>query len=292
MAADSRITEKESEQKRDETLDLSKIDVDYLKRLIEDQLRNFKDTHESFLRQRQEWMLALRDLQYKYKEGYFENASDLHIPYTLIMAKAMHAKIFEVFSQKNFFSVEANNIAFREKEELVTDFMNWVLSKWVNRGRGKADAVDSWLADVIEEGSGILKLGFDRWTNTFIDVDLEVVEQEVTNLFVDGENLTDEPQTETVSKIKNVKKTLNHAAPRMGVVGMDDFFMPAGCLNVQEAPFVAHQVFLSDDDLKLRAQQGKFDEDLVVEALETRRRPQDANHDTRNEFLNLIHSRS
>ncbi len=287
MAADSRITEKESEQKRDETLDLNKIDVDYLQRLIEDQLEGFKDSHVKFFDQRQGWLLALRDLQYRYKEGNFENASDLHVPYSLIMVKALHARIFQVFSQKNFFSVEANNAAFREKEELITWFMNWVLGKWINRGRGKSDAMDAWLSDILEEGSGVLKLGYDRWQNTFVDVDLEVKEQAVPNIFSVGEDVDVEDQMETVTKIKNIKKTVQHAAPRMGVVRLDDFYMPAGCLNVQEAPFVAHGVDLSDEDLKLRAQQGRFDEDLVIEALERRRQPQTQASQTRGEVSPL-----
>lgn len=276
MAADSRITEKESEQKRDETLDLSKIDTEYLKNLIEDQLENFKVTHQDYFDQRREWMLALRDLRYRYREGYFEHASDLHVPYTLIMQKAMHARIFQIFSQANFFSVEANNVAFRDREEIISWFMNWVLSKWINRGRGKSDAMDSWIDDILSEGSGVLKLGFDRWQHTFVDVDIEVSEQAVPDIFATPDDIEVEPKTETKAKIKNVKKTLNQAAPRMGVVGIDDFFMPAGCLNVQESPWVAHRVFLNDDDMKLRVQQGKFDKELVEEALERRKSPSEA----------------
>lgn len=283
MAADSRITEKESEQKRDETLDLSKIDVEYLKSLIEEQIESFRESHQDYFQQRAEWLLALRDLRYRYKQGYFEHSSDLHVPYTLIMAKAIHARIFEVFSQANFFSVEANNAAFKDREELITWFMNWVLGKWVNRGRGKADTMDALLADIIDEGTGVLKLGFDRWQHTFIDVDLEVTEQQVPDIFASADKVEVESKTETKTKIKNVKKTIKQAAPRMGVVGLDDFMMPAGVLNVQESPYVAHRVFLSDDDLKLRVQQKKFDSEMVERALERRRSPARTSSDLRND---------
>jgi hypothetical protein len=283
LAADSRITEIESEQKRDETLSLEKIDVGYLRGLIEDQLENFKTSHQDYFEQRKGWMLALRDLQYKYREGYFDQASDLHVPYTLIMSKAMHARIFQIFSQKNFFSVGANNVAFRSREEVVTYFMNWVLDKWANRGRGKADVMDRWIQDIVDEGSGILKLSFDRWKHTFVDVDIEVSESPVQDIFTSDQEVEVEERTETKARIKNVKKTLSQAAPRLGTVSLDDFFMPAGSLNVQEAPFVAHRVFLTDDDLKLRAQQGKFDKELVEEALSRRRSPSEARSDNRSE---------
>lgn len=283
MAADSRITEIESEQKRDETLSLEKIDTEYLKNLIEDQLENFKTTHQDYFEQRRGWMLALRDLQYRHKEGYFDQASDLHVPYTLIMAKAMHARIFQVFSQQNFFSVGANNVAFRSREETITWFMNWVLQKWINRGRGKSDVMDRWIQDILDEGTGILKLGFDRWKHTFVDVDLEVTEVPVPDIFTNPEEAEVKERIDVKAKIKNVKKTLNQAAPRMGTVSLDDFFMPSGCLNVQEAPWVAHRVFLTDDDMKIRVQQGKFDEEAVKDALERRRSPSEMREDDRSE---------
>lgn len=283
MAADSRITEKEAEAKRDETLDLSKIDVEYLRDLIEEQIRSFKETHQDYFDQRAEWLLALRDLRYRYKQGHFDQASDLHVPYTLIMAKAIHARIFQVFSQANFFSVEANNKAFRDKEELITWFMNWVLSKWMNKSRGKDDTIDQMISDLIDEGTAVLKLGFDRWRHTFLDVDIVTEEKEVPEIFAGAEDLEIESGTETTTKIKNVKKTLMQAAPSMRNVGLDDFMMPPGQLNVQESPWVAHRVFLADDDLKLRVQQGRFDEDLVFEALERRRSPSQLGTDLRND---------
>lgn len=269
--ADARVTEKEAERLRDETLKLSKIDTDYLERLIYDQIQAFDIAHQDYYDQRRDWLLALRDLRYQYKEGYFDDASDLHVPYTLIMTKALHARIFQTFSQENFFSVEANNIAFQEREEIVTQFMNWVLSKWVNRGKGKDDVIDAFIQDVVDEGTGVLKLWQDRWQHTFVDVDVEVEEVEQPQIFADEENLDVEPEISLKTKIKNVKKTIKHSAPAFATVNLGDFMMPPGYRDVQDAPYVAHRVMLRDEDLKLRAQQGRLDESLVEEALERRR---------------------
>lgn len=291
MAVEEKIAQKKGAEKRDETLGLNKIDTDYLSRLIEDQLDNFQVTHQRFYRDRQDWMAALRDLKYKYKEGFFEHSSDLHIPYTLIMSKAMHAKIFQVFSQQNFFGVEANNIAFKDREELITRFMNWVLGKWMNRGRGKSDVIDNWIQDILDEGSGVLKLFWDNWEHTFEDVDVETVEEEdidILEALGGGEIGEDGVPTQTTAKarVKNVKKTIKHAAPRAGTVNIDDFFMPPGFENVQTAPWCAHRVFLRDEDLKFRAQRGRFDKEVVEEAIERRKslqtdRDLDRGHQTR-----------
>jgi hypothetical protein len=270
VTADARVTEKEAERLRDETLDLSKIDVEYLQAHIEELIRDFDETHVDYFRQRQDWLLALRDLRYQYREGAFENSSDLHVPYTLIMAKALHARIFQIFSHKNFFSVESNNPAFEEKEEIVSWFMNWVLSKWLNRGRGKSDVTDAWISDIVDEGSGIKKLRWDRWQHKFVDVEIETTEVEKPTIFTDGEEATTEPEIETKTKIKNVKKTKIHAAPAAEVVPIEDFICPVGATDVQMAPHIGHRVWLRDEELKLRVQQKRFDRDLVEEALERR----------------------
>ena len=269
MVAESKFTEKEGESKRQETLDLNLIDTDYIEKRIRNDLSDFQTTHNDFFKERRDWLLAMRDLRYQHKQGYFEDASDLHIPYSLIMKKAMHSRIFQVFSQRNFFSIESNNAVFQENEELIQNFMNWVMGKWMNRGRGKADVIDTWLDNILEEGTGILKLWWDNWEYTFVDLDIETEEVDVPDI-VAGLDIEVETKTETKTRIKNVKKTRKEAAPASATVALDDFFMPPGQLNVQQSPWIAHRVYLQDEDLKLRAQQKKFDKEMVEEALERR----------------------
>lgn len=277
MAVDVDIAEKEAAKRRDETLPLSKIDTDNLEQMIRNQISDHLNTHTDFFRERRDWMLALRDLRYRYKEGYFEHASDLHIPYTLIMAKAMHAKIFQVFSEPALFGVEANNIAFVDREEGITNFMDWVLNKWMNRGRGKSDMMDRWISDILEEGSGVLKLTWDKWERSYEDIDVEEIEEagvdlaSVLGLEEDEEIPEDLTETKTKARIKNVKKTDSFAAPRGATIGLDDFGMPPGFDNVQDSPYVWHRVFLRDEDIKYRMQMGRFDKEVGEEALERRR---------------------
>lgn len=271
MVAESRIAEKEGEQVRDETLPLNKIDLDYLETLIEDQVEGFRNSHEDYFGERRDWLLALRDLRYNYKEGYFDHAADLHVPYTLIMSKAMHARIFQVFSQQGFFDVEAQNIGFQDREELITRFMNWVTTKWMNRGEGKQGVIDHWIQEIIDEGSGVLKLMWDRWEHTYLDVDLDVEEAPTPEIFASEEGVEFGETSEVKAKFKNVKKHTQHGAPAAAVVLLDDFYMPAGRYTVQNAPWIAHRVKLRDEDLKLRTKQKKFDKDVVEEAIERRR---------------------
>lgn len=285
MSIESKFVDKPGEEKRDETLKLNQIDTDYLERLIRDDIDRFTDTHYDYFERRSQWMLGIRDLQYRFQEGHFENASDLHVPYTLIMAKGMHARLFQTFSARNLFSVEATNVAFQEKEEVVKNFMNWGLTKWMNRGQGFRDSLDKWLQDISEDGSSALKLTWDVWENKYLDLDVEVTETEGDpSIFVDEEDAEiAEGPNEAEAKVKNVKRTVRNSAPRVGVIGNDDLLMPPGYSDPQEAPWVAHRVILRDDDLKLRAKTGRFDKDKVEEALEMRKRPLEQDSETRGE---------
>lgn len=278
---ESKFAEKPGEEKRDQTLALKQIDEDYLKNLIEDQIREFDLSHSDYFEQREEWNLGLRDLRYQYKEGLFEHSSDMHVPYTLTMAKALHAKIFEVFSKQNFFSVRSKNQAFQDNEEMIKWFMVWTQESWMNRGLGRMDVIDDWIATIVEEGSGILKLGWDNWSVKYMDLDIVTEEVPILNTFADVDDLEFEQDTETKTKMKDVMRESDFSAPMLNTIELDDFKMPPGQKNPQLSPWVMHRVFLTDGDLKQRAKRKKFDKSRVEEALEGRR-SFIANRDTQN----------
>ena len=272
---ESKIADKPGASKREETLSLGQIDEEYLSNLIKDQVAEFDNSHVGYFKAREEWLLALRDLRYQYREGYFEHASDLHVPYTLTMIKALHARLFQAFSQRNFFSIEARNIAFEGQEPLIKTFMDWGLHKWTNRGEGWSDVLDIWLNDILDEGSGIVKLGWDRWEHNFLDLEIEMETEEFPDILAglgrDGEGVADFGTSEkSKAKIKNKKKKLKLSAPRIWNVPLEDFKMPAGDFTVQSAPWILHRIYLQDDQMKERAAQKKFDPEVVEEAIERR----------------------
>lgn len=254
---------------RDQTLELEDIDREHMAMHICDLTEQHLVDHEDYFKDREVWIQATRDFQYQSKQGYFKNSSDLHVPLIFIYGKATHARLWQVVGQQmNFFAVEANHEAFADKEDVVRRFMNWTLSKWTNRGLGARDVFDRWLEDICFEGSGILKLRWDRWSETFMDVEDEAEISELSRF---------NPQTfasETTSDIKfsqkNVERTVVREAPHLGRVLIEDFFMPPGFDSPQRAPWCAQRVYFTDEELKIRAKENKFDSDVVEEILTIR----------------------
>lgn len=271
MVAEAKFTEKPGEEKRDETLKLSDIDTDYLERLIKDQADNFISTFAQYFEDRSEWLQGLRDYKYRHHDGFFDNCSDVHIPYSQTMAKAMHARIFQVFSVQNLFNVESLNQMFEDKEDLVKFFMNWTLSKWVNRGKGKAQVIDDFILDFCEDGSATFKLGWDRWQDTYLDLDIvsEEVPDDAASIFLGEEGAEIEDRAPQVrSRIRNKKVTKVKAGPAIGTISNDDLMMPPGFRDPQTSPWAIHRIEMTDDELKYRVTTKRFHEEVVDEALE------------------------
>lgn len=254
---------------RDQTMDIEDIDRDYVASHVCDLVTQNLQDHEDYFKDREQWIQATRDFQYQGRQGYFENAADLHVPLIFIYGKATHARLWQVVGQQmNFFAVEANHEAFAAKEDIVRRFMNWNLSKWVNRGLGARDVFDRWLEDVCYEGSGILKLRWDRWSETFVDVEDRA---EINEL------LRFNPQTFATETTQDVKfsqvdkeKTVVREAPHLSRVLIEDFFMPPGFDSPQRAPWCAQRVYFNDEELKVAARENKFDSDVIEEVITMR----------------------
>ena len=271
MVAEKKFTEKPGESRREETLSLDMIDTEYLERLIDEEVEDYKESHHQYFDERSEWLQGLRDFKFQSRDGYFEEASNLHVPFSFIMSKAMHARIFQIFSARNLFNVEAQNEAYRGREDLIKNFMNWALTKWINRGLGKSALIDWFISNIVEDGSDTLKLYWETWEDTYLDLDITTEEVEkAPSIFAGDSGLQTEPEFEVKTKIKNKKKTVVRAAPAIGSVSNDDFYMPPGFKDPQTAPWIAQKCILRDDDLKLRVKQKRFDRERVEEALERR----------------------
>lgn len=251
---------------RDKTLSIAKIDEEFMSNHIRQLIDKHTTDHSEFHEQRVEWLSAYRDFQYQKHQGPFDNSSDFHSPLMMTYAKATHARLYQIFGQQMaFFAVEANNSSFLEKEDIVRRFMNWVLGKWINRGQGAKDIFDEWLLDVVVEGTGILKLSWDRYSHTYTDVVEEVdIEEQVQ---FNADTFTSDILKKVRFKEVNKEKTEEKQAPKLTKVNLEDFFMPIGFKSAQDAPWVANRVYMTDEDLKRRAMDEKFDPDKVEECI-------------------------
>lgn len=252
--------------KRYKTLDLKKIDTDTLSSHILDQWRKSNQDRDQMLQKREEWTANWRDLNKQRSIGPWENSSDFNSMLTLSFGKAVHARLWQLFSDMgNFFSVKARKEVFEEREESIKQFMQFILMDYCNGKQGTKDIFDEWLWDNVFDGSGYLKLYYQRDTHEFLEV---VPQVDVTEKLVfDPQSLTGRTEYDTETKETEVIKEEVVETPYIKRILMEDINLPIGEGDPQTAKWVSHRVFMNSDDMKARALEEKFDYDSVEKAL-------------------------
>lgn len=253
--------------RRYKTLPLEKLDTKHVGAMVCDQWNKINEQRQEMLEKREEWTANWRDLNAQRSQGPWENASNFHIPLTLINGKAIHARLWQLFSDlNNFFGVKARREAFEDREQAIKEFMTFLMTNYCNSKHGVKDVFDEHLWDTVFDGGGFLKLYMQREVHQYLEVVPKVTVKERT--VFDAENLTG--RVETDAKMEEVEEMRTEVieTPHIKRILMEDILLPKGEGDPQTSRWVQHRVFMAAEDLKLRAQEGKFEKSVVETILE------------------------
>jgi hypothetical protein len=174
--------------------------------------------------------------------------SNFKIPITLTLGKAIHARLWQLFANNSdFFGVKARKEVFADKEEPIRNFMRFILESYANSKNGTRDGFDEWLWETVFDGSSYLKVYWERNEHKYMEVVPEVEVNE--KLVFNQDNLTGRTEFETKQSEKEVVRTEIVETPQI-----------KRCLQ--------EDVLMTSNDLKARAREGKFNEDVVKECLD------------------------
>lgn len=252
---------------RYQTLELEKIDQEYVGNLVVDGWRKSQQQRQEFLERREEWMATWRSLEAQVREGPWDNSANFHIPLTLTYGKAIHARLWQLFADRTaFFGVMSRIEAFKDREIAVKQFMDFVWTSWLNKKTGAKGVLDEWLWDVTFDGSGILKLWWHREKFKFLDsVPVKVTEQ--TTVF-DRATLTGQTiEGATRIEHEDEEKEEVFECPMIGGISIEDLNLPIGQHDPQTSDWVSHQMEMTDEDLKNMVENEQFDKDAVEEII-------------------------
>jgi hypothetical protein len=264
MAEEFKEIKEESARYRSRPIE--EIDQDYIKNRCLGSYKDGQRAREEFLERRNQWTMNWRDLNPQAPEGPWENSSNFHVPMTLTYGKSIHARLWQLFSDEaNFFGVKAKREAFESKEPAIKSFMQYILSAYANDRTGTRDVFDEWLWDNVFEGSGYLKLYWGRIVNEYTEI---VPVLEVQDKFViDPANVTGVTESETKLIEKEEDRVEVLETPHIKRILLEDVVMPVGHNDPHTAPWVGHNLYMTDEDLKVRAESGKFIKEQVEKAI-------------------------
>lgn len=255
--------------KRDKSLSKSSIDEDYLAEKIEKLWSQGMSARSDFIDRKIEWDSLWRDTDTNQsRTGPFPNSANFKSKMTLSYGKAVHARLWQMFSNPNgFFSVRARQEVFREKETKIQQFMNWVLEKYANSKQGVRREFDRWLWDIVFNGSGYMKAYWKREEFQYMDVE-RILEE--TDEIVGVDQLTGESEYAREFVERDVEKTETVETPCLERIKFEDVILPYGQPDPQTSDWVECRAYMDSDDLKYYADNGMFFKDAVEESLEHR----------------------
>lgn len=254
---------------QEKTQKISEIDEDYIASLAEDTWVSSEDEVAGFLTRQTFYEESWRNLVSTEDNGPWEGSSNIHIPYSLSYIKAVHARLWQLFSNpEGFFEVKAKREDFKDKEQTIRFFMNWMLMHEANDRRGIRREVDRWLWDVVAKGSGYLKAFWRKEVKHYREIQ-PVVDIKEKQIFT-PENLTGggvKSSIETTVRDEEVDVTEEIETLQVKRLLFEDVRLPRGQHDPQEAHHVVSKVYMTDDDLKEKLEQGAFFKDAVETAL-------------------------
>ncbi len=204
-------------------------------------------------------------------DGSFAGSSNLHIPMPHIVSKAYVARFMQaIWNVDPPFSIKARREDGLDKVPMIEDLMRYTLYDWANHHNGAEEAVEMWLTNWVNTGTGILK---PRWAVeycSFVDA-IKAPEAGVPNFQIDEEGReiaiptikhTDKEERKTITKF---------AGPVLEPVQLEDFIMVGGAGDPNQADVVIHRHYVTGSDLWSAVDQGLFDEEAVEEIIRSGR---------------------
>jgi hypothetical protein len=194
-------------------------------------------------------------------EGPFEGSSNLHIPMTLIVCRALHARFLQaLLGVDPYFSLKARTEGMMDRAAVVSDVLSYALKSWSNHYQGVEATIDAFVWNWITTGSGLLKQRWGCVYESFVDVIDEEVE--ATPQY-DGKTNSLIPRKAKRGVEKRVTKKV-FEGPVFEVVNAEDVLIIGSADgDPQLADSVHHTQSLTASELWTLADQEIFDEDAV-----------------------------
>lgn len=254
---------------RDETEPLASIDEEYLVDLVESTWRETTAERSSRIDRMRAYEASWRDLRAQNAGSLWENSSNFHVPLTLSRGKAIHARLWQLFSAPTgYYSVLSRQEMYKERETQIKQFMDWLLESYANFGHGVQEEMDHFLWDVVFRGSGYLKVFWKRRNIKYKDVVNKVSVTETLAFSPDaltGGSIDSSAKTSVTEE--EVEKDEVEECPVIKRINYEDIILPLGQTNPQTSDLVMTKVYLSPDEIKQKAEDGVFDKEKVEESL-------------------------
>ena len=200
-------------------------------------------------------------------EGPFEGSSQLHMPMTFIVSKALHARYIQAVWGDVPCHTKARNEASVDRAPLVQDTLRYYLQRGCNYERGAGREIDLFVWKWITQGSAIGKVRWDVRYTRFIDVE-EGIEEGPPKWAVDestGQQVRVPNPVPYEREVSRSKKCFD--GPVIETLSPEDVLIVGGAGDPDAADAVLHRQYLTADELWTLVDRRIFDREAVEKVI-------------------------
>lgn len=225
-----------------------KFDIEELEEWTENNIQGMLNDREEWAESRKKYMPEFENLLRDNRaDGPWEGSANFHVPLTMWMMKQFHARVYSALIGDGFgFTTIAQEKMDIERAMEVDRTMRWAINSYANEWDGIKLIIDDWIWDVIKEGWGFLKCGWDKKQQK-----IALTEEELNKF-----NSRDNVQQVLTSMMQIVTKW---EGPKIVTIDHENILFPGKAKNssdVNEFPIVAEYMEFSKEDIGSRINNG------------------------------------
>lgn len=194
--------------------------------------------------------------------GNYAGSSDLHLPMTYVVCRAIHSRLYQALYNGEPPMVLPRTEASADRAELVRNVMRYAVDSWANRNQGTQGVMDKVLWNFVTTGSGLWKLAWARKYERYVDLKPKLVPR-VPDVVVDEEgNPRLTPRYDRVEEEQEVLR-MCWEGPRVVERHREDVLVVGGDGDTQQAEMVIDREFVLASEVLDLADQGVFDQEAA-----------------------------
>lgn len=238
---------------------------------------NFVSEQRRYMNEdRQQWL----DRQINYLDNYdnfttyvrknapWRDASNINLPFTAIMVKSYHSRLYNIFSSEDVWNINGVETSDAEIAQGYQKLFRWYLNGYINEYRGIQGVIDEVAMDCATVGWSVV---FKDWITKQQKIVEVVPNPDLMREIQDAQDQIDSGQKFSTAKYKEIQKVVTtFDGNRLRTIPYESILFPNyinESSNLNEPPLVWIDCPMSESELNLGVAQGIYDKDVVEKIL-------------------------
>lgn len=235
---------------------------------IDSQKYRIEQDRGAWFERQQKYLVNYDEFVQNVRKGPWDGSSNIRLPFTAIMVKSYHARLYNMFNQPDVISLIGRENTDDEIAAVYKKLYSWYIWDYLNEFRGISGVIDELYMDVATVGWGVvMKDWFIKQRKTLDIIKNEVDSEEVqkeTELM--NEEIEDTGKA-SVSAYKEVAKIITvFEGTRIRTVPYENIYFQnyiPESNDLNYPPIVIIDTKMTESVLNLKVKQGVFDKESV-----------------------------